>query len=244
MNRFGQILAVALLLVAGCTDICFGQEIVFVNQRDELFTNDRAIVKVRIDGGKPVGMRLSKGKIPVDRAGCDTVAAITVEGYLVQSYHNQYTPAQFAEIDTVRLVQRFNITHQLPVLRLGTKAPADSVVKGSEWFLKIVKDLQYTEKQISLVVYNTEPLTPEDKEYIALIKIAYCKSIGMNERQVKIVYKQKPYTTGQEDFFNEGSIVTKDFITSQNTDWMQMQAQRYGIVMQVEVAGWNTATKK
>jgi hypothetical protein len=58
----------------------------------------------------------------------------------------------------------------------------------------------------------------------------------MEAECVELVDRNTPYTSGPEDFFNEGMIMSRTEIDSQNTPWMKAQAEKYSIVLRVLIA--------
>lgn len=86
---------------------------------------------------------------------------------------------------------------------------------------------------ISFWVNNSSSLKNSDKKRVKKVIREYCNRIGHREFSRKIDFIDTPYITGQDDHFNEGTLVTKEFIQAQNTTFMMNIAKKYSLVVSI-----------
>lgn len=82
---------------------------------------------------------------------------------------------------------------------------------------------------------STNQLNFKKKRFIRKTIREYCELIDKKEFEDSVVFQKESYTCGQEDFFNEGTIINKSFINNQNTPFMKRKAERYSIVITIQL---------
>lgn len=223
------------------SSICFcaafvsrGQNITIVNQFNELINTRYMTASIRIDNDTVVSYQIDQGKLHLDSNRCDSIADIVIKGYKLQTYHNQYLPDQFRLLDTIRLNQPYVHSVRFPVFLLGNRMEMDTILKDQQWLSEWLAEY-FPQATISMDIYNTDKLSLRDRRFIRKVKRTYCELIGFDPDAVKINYTGIPYSTGQQDLFNEGTVMSRSFIESQNTPWMRSQAENYAIAIHVIV---------
>ncbi len=209
----------------------FSQEIVVVDQNGEKFNGPNELfVEIKIDNDSTLKFILPKEKIIIKGKGCDSLAEIKITGYLTQDYYNQYTPEQFKLVDTIQIYHSQIIANPTPIFLLDINEKIDSIIKNNLQFKDYFKQigLPYT---LSFNVFNADRITKKEKKFIEKVKKTYCDYLGIDNEKIKLIYENKSYVSVQQDFFTKGTIITRDFINSQNTSWMKDQAEKYKLVM-------------
>jgi hypothetical protein len=186
---------------------------------------------MKIDGDSLVRIKTTSGFF--DPVEFNNVLDILIEGPNHQPYHNQFTPSQFKTLDTIQIIQKFVSGGQTPVLLLGNHRGMDTILFGQKWFSTWLIENEGIIDSVYISVYSVNKLRKCDRKKINEVKNAYCDLVGLKPENVLLLYKTTPYVMGQQDFFNEGTIVNKKFLSSQNTDYMSKKADDYSIVMQV-----------
>ncbi|MFN5418232.1 MAG: hypothetical protein ACK5B9_14335 [Flavobacteriia bacterium] len=206
----------------------FSQEIVVVDQNGEKLEKQSFFVEIVIDNDSTI--TFNTDRFNVSRDFCDDLAEINIAGDFVQTYVNQYLPNQFKLLDTIRVYQSRYIAHTSPILLIDITQEIDSILQYDLGFSSTLKQigLPYT---LSFKVFNTNRITKKEKKFIEKVKKTYCDYLGIDDETIKLIYEDKAYISVQQDFFSRGTIITRDFINSQNTSWMKGQAEKYKLVM-------------
>lgn len=206
----------------------FSQVIVVVDQNGEKLENQSFFVKIVIDNDSTI--TFNTDKFNVSRDLCDDLAEIYIAGDFVQTYVNQYLPTQFKLLDTIRVYQSRNIAHTSPILLIDIKQEIDSILLYDLGFSSTLKQigLPFT---LTFNVFHADRITKKEKKFIEKVKKTYCGYLGIDCEKIKLIDENKAYVSVQQDFFSKGTIITRDFINSQNTYWMKEQAEKYKLVM-------------
>lgn len=217
--------------------ICFScevkaQDVVVVNQTIEEIESYMR-VKLIFDNDSVTQFELTNGTFHLDSNACLNIVDITITPIYGQPYHNQYRRDQLKFLDTIKVNQTRMIRRQTPRLFLGTDEILDSILIDQSWFGDWLDDRSPVVNGISFWVNNSSALKNSDKRKVKKVVRAYCDSIGHKEFSTKIEFKNTPYVTGQDDYFNEGTVVTDEFIQGQNTPFMMNIAQQYALVVSV-----------
>jgi len=212
----------------------FSQNLVLVDNKNEVFPFEyNYLVTLTIDKKTSISLKSKNSVFTIPDMNCDTLVEITIEGPFVQTYYNQYYCHQLVFLDTIQLGDRRMIKGQTPRLYLGDGFENDSIFTNQLWLKDWLKEYDDVANGISFMVNNAEKLTSKEKRLIRKSIAEYCLLIDKEEFKDLIEFKNECYTAGQEDLFNEGTKVTRDFIDNQNTNEMKEKAEKYSIVVSV-----------
>ncbi len=220
------------LLVLVLNSNAFSQNVQVVNQYNEHSFNEIRVV-VKVDQSRLL-------VLPIDKDGMFTLPKdvkyqidIIIEGSLLQPYFNQFSKEDLSFLDSIQVFEKFKLSTKTPRFFFSDiySKNIDSIIKN-DW---LKSRLENTEMKVKLIVYNTFRLTCKDKRKIKIFYNEYRKSLGLNREELELEYKDLPYVATDEDLFNSGTIITKDFIMKQNTNLMHDKAKNYGIALVVNI---------
>ena len=211
------------------------QELVFVNCSGTFREETEIYIHLQLDRKPAVDLSTKTARINLSSYSFDSIATLTVKGMLIHKYTNQYFPEQFRKLDTITLYQSQRIDEPTPRFFLKMNYNIDSAVIFDAGILKNFLDEASLDSTFVLEIYHSRTLSKKEEQRIQTIKTAFCKEVGVDEKSVQLVDKQAPYSTARFDFFNPGTIITKQFIQQQNTPWMKAKAEEYSLVLMVNM---------
>lgn len=215
------------------------QTIVLVDINNNILpTEYNYFVNITVDKKKTISLIANKSVVTIPDITCDSLIEVEIEGQFVKHYYNQYYCQQFKFLDTIQLSDRKMIRSQTPRLFLGNGFDNDSIFIDQLWLQDWLSEYKDVVHGISFMVNSSEKLTAKEQRLIRQAINHYCHLIGKDEFKDLVVYKDECYTTGQEDLFKEGTLVTRSFIDNQNTIEMKEKAEKYSIVVTVLI-DWN-----
>lgn len=226
---------ITLLLSATINSPTFSQELVFVNHTEGFEEGTEIRIQLQFDRKKAIEVITKNARINIGNYSFDSLVTLTINGPAIHEYINQYTPDQFRKLNTISLHQSRRIQEPTPRFFLNRNYNLDSVVKYDAGVLKYFLDESSMDSTFSLNIYHSRKLSKKDKQRIAVVKTAFCKEFGVDEKSIQLIDKNFPYSTLRFDFFNPGSIITDYFIENQNTPWMKAKAEEYSLVLVVEI---------
>ncbi len=211
-----------------------GQSIVVVDQENKVLSNDLVCnVTLTLDKTTKVEIKTLHSIIQVPAFNCDSLIEIQIEAPQIKTYYNQYYLHQFQKIDTIRVSNRKIIKGQTPRLLLGNSPFNDSLFEDQRWFKDWYTENENVLSGISFMVNSVEKLSKKQKKVVLEAITDYCVLIDKVEYSSDVTFKHSGYVCRQEDLFNEGTLITKQFIENQNTIEMRQQAENYSIVVTV-----------
>lgn len=229
-----------LLIFVGflCTFQSLAQEITLVRMDGSVIENSHTFdVEITYDSDSSVQFALKDSKIHIDSSLCKEIVKIRISIPIGQSFYNEYLCGQIQNTDTIIVNQTHEIRSQTPRLYLGGDLE-ETVFNDQFWIGEWLAEHPDLAKGILFKVYNTDRLSSKNKRKIRKYITEYCNRIGRPEFANRVETVGKPYTTGQQDDFNEGTVVTRQFIKSQNTNSMKRIAEKYSLVVVVDI-DWN-----
>lgn len=215
------------------------QYVVITNQNDIPIESEISLrVTLNYDNDTIIKLNLKDSQLYIDTNLCKSIVDLEIDPVFGQVYKNQFLCSQLKSIDTIIINQTMMIKGQTPRLLLGLERNLDSIFVDQLWMGEWLKEYKDVADGISFWVNNSDSLNSSDKKRITEVIQKYCSQIGREEFAKKIEYKNEPYTTGQEDFFNDGTVISREFIENQNTNFMKNIAEKYSLVV-VVVINWN-----
>lgn len=215
------------------------QNIVVLSQSGgEIETELPIYIALNFDNDTTIVMVLDNGSFHLDSNLCSVFVDIEIDPIFGQPYHNQYLRSQLASIDTIVVNQTRMIKSQTPRLLFREDKNMDSIFVEQLWIGNWLQENKETTNGISFWIYNADTLKNSDRKFTEKLIHEYCKRVNLEEFANEIVFKDEPYTTGQDDHFNDGTLIDRIFIEDQNTPFMKTIAEKYTLVV-VVIIDWN-----
>jgi hypothetical protein len=215
-------------------NVVFAQSITLVDLNNEILpTNFNYKIAIKVDKKSSYSLISDESVVLIPEITCDSLIEVIIEGPRIKSFYNQYYCEQFNVLDTIQLSDRKVIKSQTPRLFLGNRIENDSLLTDQLWLKDWLFENDEAVNGISFLVNSSEKLTSKEKRLVKNTVKRYCQLIGKEEFKDKIVFKNAPYISGQEDLFLEGNTVTRRFIENQNTYEMKCKAEKYSLVVTV-----------
>lgn len=228
-----------IIFVTVCFKIdALAQNVTVVNQNIEDIESSSTRVKLIFDNDSVTEVSLNNGIFHLDSNLCRNFVDIYITPIFGQPYHNQYLRDQLKFIDTIKINQTQWIRRQTPRLFLGTDVILDSLFIDVLWISEWLNERNDAVNGISFWVNNSSALENSDKKRVKKVIHEYCERIGHKEYSKNIDFRNTPYITGQDDHFNEGTLITEEFIEGQNTAFMMSVAEKYSLVVTI-IIDWN-----
>ncbi len=210
------------------------QTIVLVDLNNKILPIEyNYLVTITVDRKTTISLNANKSFVTIPEISCDSLIEVEIEGQFIKHYYNQYYCQQFKLLDTIQLSDRKMIRSQTPRLFLGNGFDNDSIFTDQLWLKDWLSEYDDAVNGISFLVNSSEKLTVKEERLVRKAINKYCHLIGKDEFKDLVVFKNECYTTGQEDLFNEGTIVTRSFIDNQNTIEMKGRAEKYSVVVSI-----------
>ena len=215
------------------------QNIILTNPNNEKIEQEEFCkIVLNFDNDTTLIVELINSQFYIDSTLFNNIIDIKIILPIGQAYHNQFLKNQLLDNDTIIVNQSWVVARQTPRLFIDLEDKTDSLQTSQLWFGEWLNQNMNVVNGISFEVMNTDTLLSSDKLRVTKMVQEYCKRIGYSEFSDQIKFTDKPYTTGQEDEFIEGTIITPAFIESQNTPFMKSIANKYRLVI-VIIVDWN-----
>jgi hypothetical protein len=217
------------LHLAHAQRLCIVDQSNTVLSKEDLFS-----VELKIDDDSTKIYRDLDGCFFFDKRSCDSLADIVIKGFFVQNYHNQYKPEQFKKLDTIQVFKSNVSITTTPQFFVDLNQNIDSAIQEHLGLANYLDQSSF-KYELSASVYNTYPISQKERDYIKQLHLRYFTALGYKPDSIPLIFTETAYKTTMNDFFVPETEITKAFISSQNTDWMKQQAEKYKLVLWVTV---------
>lgn len=231
---------VLILSIVVLTSFCFGQEIVFVNQKQENLNHLEvkiSLPKKYYDQYNFSGQNYTKivdtmnnqFSIHVKSTGC------------IKEYYNEYTKKQFSEIDTIILYENCLMKDYTPRILFDDFSSWKNDTLYYQWFGDYLKEIDFgaSNSVIEISIFSNYKNILSKQESILEYKGCLANIFGVSEDKIRFKFTTKPYITRDTDLFFPGQKVDKEFINQQNTKSMKNYAKSFSIVGEISIISEN-----
>ena len=221
----------------------WAQQVVFTNKNGKFLEGTELWISLEIDEQQAIELRTLNFKLDLSKYKVDHLLKMRVNGQMIDDYYNEYLPSQLNKLDTIELFQTRMISEATPRFFLKMDYDLDSsIVHDATWF-RYFMDESPMDSTFRFCIYHSHRLTKKQNTEIQRIKESFCSEVGVDGNTISVIDRKENYTTARFNFFNQRTIISKEFIKRQNTSFMKRKAEEYSLVLLIEIV-WNNPTEE